>query len=114
MNELVLLSDEVRSALDDGRPVVALETTIVAHGFPAPHGREVGIEMEEAVRESGAVPATIGVLGGRIRVGLDDEELTRFDSVAGMSRSDFAPEQATSTGAVTSATRSAETSGGIG
>jgi pseudouridylate synthase len=82
VNELVLLSDEVRSALDDGRPVVALETTIVAHGFPAPHGREVGIEMEEAVRESGAVPATIGVLGGRIRVGLDDEELTRFDSGA--------------------------------
>lgn len=82
MNELVRLSDEVRTALGDARPVVALETTIVAHGFPPPHGVEVGREMEEAVREAGALPATIGVLDGQIRVGLDDDELARFDSSA--------------------------------
>jgi pseudouridylate synthase len=79
---LIRLSDEVREALDAGLPVVALETTIVAHGFPAPHGVEVGLEMERAVREAGALPATIGVLDGRIRVGLADDELARFDSGA--------------------------------
>jgi pseudouridine-5'-phosphate glycosidase len=62
--------------------VVALETTIVAHGFPAPIGVEVGLEMENAVREAGATPATIGVVGGHIRVGLDGDELQRFDSDA--------------------------------
>ncbi|HUG65383.1 MAG TPA: pseudouridine-5'-phosphate glycosidase [Gaiellaceae bacterium] len=80
MNDLILLSDEVRSAHDERRPVVALETTIVAHGFPAPHGAEVGLEMERAVRETGATPATIGVLDGRVRVGLGDGELELFDS----------------------------------
>jgi len=82
VNELIEVSGEVRAALDEGRPVVALETTIVAHGFPAPHGVEVGGEMEAAVRAAGAVPATIGVVGGRIRVGLTDDELARFDSGA--------------------------------
>jgi pseudouridine-5'-phosphate glycosidase len=82
VNELIRLSDEVRAALDDGRAVVALETTIVAHGFPAPIGVEVGLEMENAVREAGATPATIGVVGGHIRVGLDGDELQRFDSDA--------------------------------
>jgi pseudouridine-5'-phosphate glycosidase len=82
VNELIRLSDDVRTALEDGTPVVALETTIVAHGFPAPHGIEVGLEMERAVRETGAIPATIGVLDGCIRVGLTDGELERFDSTA--------------------------------
>jgi pseudouridine-5'-phosphate glycosidase len=82
VTELVQLSDEVQAALADGAPVVALETTIVAHGFPAPHGVEVGLEMERAVRDAGAVPATIGVLGGSIRVGLTAGELGRFDGEA--------------------------------
>jgi pseudouridylate synthase len=82
VSELVQIADEVRAALDEGRPVVALETTIVAHGFPAPHGVEVGLEMEEAVRAAGATPATIGVLDGQIRVGLAEDELRRFDSGA--------------------------------
>ena len=82
MSELIQLSDDVRSALEHGRPVVALETTIVAHGFPAPDGVEVGLAMEDAVREAGATPATIGVLEGRIHVGLVDDELRRFDSSA--------------------------------
>ncbi len=77
MNGLVV-AEEVRTALDDGRPVVALETTLVSHGFPAPAGVEVGLESDEAVRAVGAVPATIGVLDGRIRVGLDAAELARF------------------------------------
>jgi pseudouridine-5'-phosphate glycosidase len=82
VSELVQLSEEVRNAIGAGRPVVALETTIVAHGFPAPHGVEVGLAMEEAVRQANAIPATIGVLGGRIRVGLAEDQLERFDSSA--------------------------------
>jgi pseudouridylate synthase len=78
VNELIQLSDEVRVALEEGTPVVALETTLVAHGFPAPVGVEVGLESDRAVREAGAVPATTGVLDGRIRVGLTADELTRF------------------------------------
>lgn len=80
--DLIRLSDEVRTALDTGRPVVALETTIVAHGFPAPYGVEVGLAMEDAVRAAGATPATVGVLDGSIRVGLDEAQLGRFDSSA--------------------------------
>ena len=69
---------EVREA----RAVVALETTLVAHGFPAGDGLAVGLAAEERVREAGAVPATIGVLDGRIRVGLTRDELARFDADA--------------------------------
>jgi pseudouridine-5'-phosphate glycosidase len=78
VSDLIQVSGEVRAALEDGTPVVALETTLVAHGFPAPLGVEVGVESERAVREAGAVPATTGVLDGRIRVGLADDELARF------------------------------------
>jgi pseudouridylate synthase len=78
LNELVEISAEVRMALHEGRAVVALETTLVAHGFPSPDGVAVGLESEAAVRAAGAVPATIGVLDGRIRVGLGKEELGRF------------------------------------
>jgi pseudouridylate synthase len=78
VNELIQLSDEVRAALEDGTPVVALETTLVAHGFPAPVGVEVGLESDRAVREVGAVPAPTGVLDGRVRVGLTEAELARF------------------------------------
>jgi pseudouridine-5'-phosphate glycosidase len=78
VNELVQLSDEVRAALEEGRPIVALETTLVAHGFPAPTGVEVGLESDGAVRGAGAVPATTGILDGRIRVGLTQDELARF------------------------------------
>jgi pseudouridine-5'-phosphate glycosidase len=75
---LVAVSEEVRSALDEGRAVVALETTLVAHGFPAPEGVAVGLESERRVREAGAVPATVGVLDGRVRIGLESGELERF------------------------------------
>ena len=78
MNELVSVAPEVADALADGRPIVALETTLVAHGFPAGEGLAVGLESERRVREAGAVPATIGVLDGRVRVGLTAEELERF------------------------------------
>jgi pseudouridylate synthase len=75
---LIVVSDEVREA----DAVVALETTLVAHGFPAGDGLAVGLEAERRVRAAGAVPATIGVLNGKIRVGLTEEELGRFDASA--------------------------------
>ena len=78
MIELIRVSDEVQDALADELPVVALETTLVAHGFPAPTGLEVGAASEAAVRAAGAVPATIGVLDGRIVIGVDATELERF------------------------------------
>lgn len=78
MRDLIHVGEEVAAALDDGRAVVALETTLVAHGFPAPDGVEVGLASEAAVRAAGAVPATIGVLDGSVRIGLDAAELERF------------------------------------
>jgi pseudouridine-5'-phosphate glycosidase len=76
------LATEVREALDAGSAVVALETTLVAHGFPAGEGIEVGLESERQVRAAGAVPATVGVLDGEVHVGLAEEELERFGPFA--------------------------------
>ena len=82
MNDLVVLSPEVRDALANRRPVVALETTLVAHGFPGEEGIAVALESERRVREAGAVPATVGILDGAVRVGLGEGELRRFDPSA--------------------------------
>jgi pseudouridylate synthase len=79
---VIVVAPEVEAALRDGGPVLALETTLVAHGFPPGQGVEVGAESERRVREAGAVPATIGVLDGSVRVGLEPEELERFDTRA--------------------------------
>jgi pseudouridylate synthase len=78
VEHLIRVADEVEAALAEERPVVALETTLVAHGFPAPEGVEVGLASDTAVRETGAVPASIGVLDGRIVIGLSRDELERF------------------------------------
>jgi pseudouridine-5'-phosphate glycosidase len=79
---VIRISEEVREALATGGAVVALETTLVAHGFPPGEGVEVGLESERQVRDAGAVPATVGVLDGEVRVGLTEEELARFDADA--------------------------------
>ena len=79
---MIVLAPEVEAALRDGTPVVALETTLVAHGFPPGEGVAVGVEAERRVRAAGAVPATIGVLDGAVRAGLTAEELERFDARA--------------------------------
>jgi pseudouridine-5'-phosphate glycosidase len=71
---------EVAAALAAGRPVVALESTLVAHGLPRPENLAVAREVEAIVREEGAVPATVGVIGGVATVGLDDAELERIAS----------------------------------
>ena len=69
------IGPEVADALAGGRPVVALESTIVSHGLPRPRNLEVGRAAEAAVREAGALPATVGVVAGEARVGLDDDAL---------------------------------------
>jgi len=79
---VIRVAEEVRAALEEGRGVVALETTLVAHGFPPDEGLEVGLASERAVRTAGAVPATVGVLDGEVVVGLDEDELARFDASA--------------------------------
>jgi pseudouridine-5'-phosphate glycosidase len=78
VKDLLTVSDEVAQALAERRGVVALETTLVAHGFPPGEGVGVGLESEQRVRAAGAVPATVGVLDGRLRVGLSEDDLARF------------------------------------
>jgi len=74
---VLIFSDAVREALDTGRPLVALESTIIAHGLPRPRNLEVAAELEDAVREQRATPATIAVLDGEPRIGLTGEQMER-------------------------------------
>ena len=89
---MIVLGDEVAEALAAGSPVVALESTLIAHGLPRPRNAEVARELEETVREAGAVPATIALLDGVVRVGLDDaalEAIAGRDDVAKCSARDL-------------------------
>lgn len=84
--------DDVREALRAGRPVVALESTIITHGMPWPDNVDTARQVEAAVREAGAVPATIAVLDGRVTVGLDEAQLdalAQTQAVMKLSRADF-------------------------
>ena len=80
-HDLLDVTDEVATALAEGRPVVALESTIISHGMPYPRNVEMALEVEGIVRDGGPVPATIAVLDGRPRIGLrrDDLELLASD-----------------------------------
>jgi pseudouridine-5'-phosphate glycosidase len=73
---------EIAEGLRDERPVVALETTLIAHGFPPGEGIEVGRASEAAVRDGGGIPATVGILDGELVIGLTEAELERFDASA--------------------------------
>ena len=75
MNPCLDISPEVKSALEEGRPVVALESTIISHGMPYPRNVETALLVEQTIRENGAVPATIAVIGGRLKAGLSREEI---------------------------------------
>ncbi|MGI5442615.1 pseudouridine-5'-phosphate glycosidase [Streptomyces shenzhenensis] len=81
---VLVVAEEVRDAIDARRPVVALESTIIAHGLPRPRNLRVAQELEEAVRREGVVPATIAVLDGRPHVGLDKGQLERIANEEGM------------------------------
>ncbi|MFE3677142.1 pseudouridine-5'-phosphate glycosidase [Streptomyces sp. NBUL23] len=89
-----LLSAEVRAALSTGLPVVALESTIIAHGLPRPRNLSVARELEGLVRSAGAVPATVAVLDGRARIGLDGDQVERVagdPAVRKLGHRDLAP-----------------------
>ncbi|HBC0626927.1 pseudouridine-5'-phosphate glycosidase [Escherichia coli] len=73
--ELLQISPEVQDALKNKKPVVALESTIISHGMPFPQNAQTAIEVEETIREQGAVPATIAIIGGVMKVGLSKEEI---------------------------------------
>ena len=75
MNKYLDISEEVADAITTGIPVVALESTIITHGMPWPQNLETALEVENAVREEGAIPATIAIINGRLKVGLTHEEL---------------------------------------
>ena len=75
MNRYLDIAPEVQEALKNGKPVVALESTIISHGMPYPQNVETALNVEKIIRENGAVPATIAVIGGRMKAGLSPEEI---------------------------------------
>ncbi len=75
MNQYVVVSEEVKAALANNQPVVALESTIISHGMPYPQNVETALNVEQVVRDNGAIPATIAIIGGVLKVGLSTEEI---------------------------------------
>ena len=94
MNQYLDILPEVQEALAQGKPVVALESTIISHGMPYPQNVETALNVERIIRENGAVPATIAVIGGRLKAGLSPEEIEYFgkkgQAIAKASRRDLA------------------------
>ena len=94
MNKYLDISPEVQQALADGKPVVALESTIISHGMPYPKNVETAMLVEKTIRENGEVPATIAIIGGRLKAGLSPEEIEYLGKsgrkVAKVSRRDLA------------------------
>ena len=78
MNKYLDVNPEVAAAVAEGRPVVALESTIISHGMPYPQNVETALNVERIIRENGAVPATIAIIGGRLKAGLTPEEIEYF------------------------------------
>ncbi len=78
MNQYLDIKDEVKEALANNKPVVALESTIISHGMPYPKNVETALEAEKIVRENGAVPATMAIINGRLKAGLTEEEIDYF------------------------------------
>ena len=94
MNKYLDISSEVAEALNSGKPVVALESTIISHGMPYPRNVETALLVEQTIRENGAVPATIAIIGGRLKAGLSKDEIEYLGksgrNVAKTSRRDIA------------------------
>ena len=93
MNKYLDIAPEVQQALAEGKPVVALESTIISHGMPYPKNVETALLVEQTIRDNGAVPATIAIIGGRLKAGLSQEEIEHLGkagrSVAKASRRDL-------------------------
>ena len=78
MNKYIEISPEVQKAINENKPIVALESTIISHGMPYPKNVETALNAQKIVRENGAVPATIAIINGKLKVGLTDEEIDYF------------------------------------
>ena len=78
MNKHLDLTAEVKQALEEGKPVVALESTIISHGMPYPKNVQTALAVEKTIRENGAVPATVAIIGGRLKAGLTADEMEYF------------------------------------
>lgn len=78
MKKYLDISEEVKKALDEKKPIVALESTIISHGMPYPKNVETALRVEEEVRKNGAVPATVAIIGGRLKAGLTKDEIEYF------------------------------------
>lgn len=108
LKDYLSVTPEIQEAIDAGKPVVALESTILSHGMPYPQNVEFAHKVEEIVRAEGAVPATTAIMGGKLKVGLNAEELLvmcKAEGVGKVSRRDVAVYLATGmTGATTVAT----------
>ena len=78
MNRYLDIKPEVKEAIESGKPVVALESTIISHGMPYPQNVETALQVEQIIRDNGAVPATIAIIGGRLKAGLTPEEIEYF------------------------------------
>ena len=76
LNQYVVISDEIKHALTNNQPIVALESTIISHGMPYPKNVDTALNVEKIIRDNGAVPATIAIIGGKLKVGLSKEEIT--------------------------------------
>ena len=83
MNKYLDIAPEVAAALTEGKPVVALESTIISHGMPYPKNVETALEVEKIIRDNGAVPATIAIIGGRLKAGLSAQEIEYFGKKGG-------------------------------
>ncbi len=86
MNPYLSILPEIQNALGAGKPVVALESTILSHGMPYPQNLDFGHKVEQIIRDEGAVPATIAILDGKLKVGLNDEELERMCRAEGVGK----------------------------
>ena len=78
LNKFLDVNAEVAKAIEEGKPVVALESTIISHGMPYPQNVETALKVEQIIRDNGAVPATIAIIGGRLKAGLTPEEIEYF------------------------------------
>ncbi|MEB6170231.1 pseudouridine-5'-phosphate glycosidase [Staphylococcus pseudoxylosus] len=93
MKQYIEFSQEVQQGMDNNKPIVALESTIISHGMPYPQNVEMAKNVEQIIRNHGAIPATIALINGKIKIGLESEELTllaKHDDVAKVSRRDLA------------------------
>ncbi len=92
LNKYLEIEEEVQYALDNNKPIVALESTIISHGMPYPQNVETALELERIIKDRGAVPATIAILEGKLKVGLTEDEIEYFGKsrkILKVSRSDI-------------------------